>query len=217
MDWQAVDSCAVSDALDRFGHPGLVQGIVPLVRTDRVVGRAVTVELGPASDAVPTRHLGTGAVEAAAPGDVIVVAHRGRMDCAGWGGILSRAAHQVGVGGVVVDGACRDVGEAEAMGFPVFGRGPTPRTARGRVVELSYQRDVVVGDVVVRPGDLVVADSSGVVVVSQAWEEPVMTAALEITRREAAMVAAVEAGTPVSQVMGAGYERMTLANRGGEE
>lgn len=203
-----MDSCAVSDALDVLGHEGVVAGLVRLAGQASLVGRAVTVELGPVGQQVPGRHLGTAAIEEARPGDVIVVAHRGRTDCAGWGGNLSSAAKRSGVAGVVVDGACRDVSEADAIGFPVFARAATPRTARGRVREMAYQEVVVFGDVVVGPGDLVIADTCGVVFVRQEWEESVMTSALNIMAKEAAMSAAINAGVRVTDVMGASYEQM---------
>lgn len=213
--WRTVDTCAISDALDRLGHPGVVPGVVALAGPLRILGRAVTVELGPAGPEIPSRHLGTAAVEAASTGDVIVVAHRGRTDCAGWGGNLSLAAHLAGLSGVVVDGACRDVAEAESLGFPLFARAATPRTARGRVCEVSYQRPVIFGDLVVRPGDLVIADRCGVVFVNQDWEEPAMEAAVEIIHKEAAMWAAIKSGMPVSQVMGSSYEN--AARQGGAQ
>ncbi|MGH2598931.1 MAG: RraA family protein, partial [Dehalococcoidia bacterium] len=130
-----LDSCAVSDAMDRHGLTGVADAIRPLTSTARVAGRVVTAKLKPKGDEEPTRHLGTAAIEAAAPGDVIVIDHQGREDAAGWGGILSTAAQHRGVRGVIVDGACRDVDEARALGFPVFATAATPRTARGRVVE----------------------------------------------------------------------------------
>jgi regulator of RNase E activity RraA len=210
--WQSLDSCAVSDALDRFGHSGVVSGIRSLGNDVRVVGRAVTVELGPAAERTSSPvHLGVAAIEEATAGNVVVVAHRGRTDCAGWGGNLSRAALRRGIAGAVVDGACRDVSEAAALGFPVFCRATTPRTARGRVCELSYQRPVIICDVAVHPGDLVIADGCGVVFVRQEWEAAVAAAAAEIIAKEAAMAAAIDSGTPVREVMGADYERMTMA------
>jgi 4-hydroxy-4-methyl-2-oxoglutarate aldolase len=204
--WRTVDTCAISDALDRLGHPGATSGVVGLSGPFRILGRAVTVELGPAGAQLASRHLGTAAVETAAPGDVIVVAHRGRTDCAGWGGNLSLAAHLAGLAGVVVDGACRDVAEAVTLEFPLFARSVTPRTARGRVCEIAYQQPVVFADVVVRPGDLVIADTCGVVFVNQEWEAAAMAGAVEVVEREARMWAAITSGIPVSEVMGSTYE-----------
>ena len=203
-----LDTCAVSDALDRLGLPGTVTGIARLSGTGRIAGRIVTVRLGPPGGRPSTRHLGTAAIEAAAPGDVIVVDHQGRGDAAGWGGILSLAAQVRGVAGVIVDGACRDVDESRDLGFPVFARSAVPLTARGRAVEKSFNEHIDVGGVDLEPGDFVIADGSGVVFIAASSVADVVTAAEEIAAREAAMAVEVRAGRAVSEVMGASYESM---------
>jgi 4-hydroxy-4-methyl-2-oxoglutarate aldolase len=203
-----LDSCAVSDAMDRHGLLGVAAGIRPLTVPARVAGRVVTVKLKPKGAEESTRHLGTAAIEAAAPGDVIVVDHQGREDAAGWGGILSIAAQQRGVRGVIVDGACRDVDEARDIRFPVFASASTPRTARGRAVEESFNEPITIRGIAVRPGDLVLADGTGVVFVPAARAAQVIQTAEEIAAREAEMANAVRAGQPVSQVMGRNYETM---------
>ena len=204
-----LDTCAVSDAMDRHGLTGVAAGIRPLTTTDRVAGRVVTVKLKVKGNEESTRHLGTAAIEAASSGDVIVVDHQGREDAAGWGGILSTAAQHRGVAGVIVDGACRDVDEARGLGFPVFATAATPRTARGRAVEESFNEPVSIRGIPVHPGDLVLADGTGVVFVPAAEAETVITTAEGIAAREAEMTKAVLAGHPVSQVMGRNYETMT--------
>jgi 4-hydroxy-4-methyl-2-oxoglutarate aldolase len=204
-----LDTCAVSDALDRLGLSGTVTGIRPLSLPVRIAGRAVTVRLKPkeAGD-VSVRHLGTAAIVAAQPGDVIVIDHQAREDAAGWGGILSNAAKVKGVAGVIVDGACRDIDESREVGFPVFGRAAVPLTARGRAVEAATNEPIHVGGVTVAPGDLVIADGSGVVFVAAGRADDVLAAAEEIAAREAEMTRAVLAGQPVDQVMGRNYETM---------
>src|SRR5439155_18151675 len=84
-----LDTCSVSDALDKLGLPGAVIGIAPLTVRGRVAGPVLTVKLGAPMEGLPKRHLGAGAVVAAQPGDIIVVEHRGRTDVSGWGGLLS--------------------------------------------------------------------------------------------------------------------------------
>jgi regulator of RNase E activity RraA len=203
-----LDTCAVSDALDRLGLPGAVNGLRPMWACPRAVGRVVTVKLKRAGGERPARHLGTAAVEAAAPGDVIVIDHGGRVDAAGWGGILSLAAKVKGVAGVIVDGACRDVDESRDVQLPIYARAGTPVTARGRIVEESFNEPIRVGHVTVRPGDLVIADWSGVVFVGRERAEEVVRAAEGIAAREAQMAEAVRAGRSVVEVMGASYEAM---------
>jgi 4-hydroxy-4-methyl-2-oxoglutarate aldolase len=203
-----LDTCAVSDALDRLQLTGVVLGLRPLTVLRRVAGRVLTTELGPADGRKSIRHLGTAAVDAARPGDVIVMAHKGRLDAAGWGGLLSLGAVKKGVAGVIVDGAARDIDESRELDLPVFARAAVPLTARGRVLEYNWNQKVQVGNVEVSPGDLVLADGSGVVFVAADQAERVLAAAEEIAARERAMAEGVRAGKPMADVMGANYENL---------
>jgi len=206
-----VDSCAVSDALDKLGLKGAVTGLHRLSTERQIAGRVVTVKLdaGAALGASgAARHLGTAAVEAAQPGDVIVIEQRTGIDAAGWGGNLSLGAKLRGVAGVIVEGPARDVDQGRLYDFPVFARDHTSRTARGRIVEVGTNVPVAVGDVLVSPGDYVIADGSAVVFVTQGDIERVLETAEAVAKRERAMVDSLLEGTPISQVMGASYETM---------
>ena len=207
-----LDACAVSDALDKLGLPGCVTGLPPLSVARRIAGRVRTVKLVAAEQVSaadgPPRHLGTTAVRAAEPGEVIVVEQRSGRDAGSWGGILSLGAKLRGVAGVVADGPVRDVDEARELDFPVYGRQPTARTARGRIAEAGTDVPVTIGDVEVRPGDYVVADTSAVVFVAAADAERVIASAEGIARREAAMAQSLRAGADITQVMGADYENL---------
>lgn len=205
---RALDACAVSDAQDKLGIKGTVIGVLPLYETGRIAGRAVTFKLKTKGAETTTRHLGTAAVEAADPGDVIVCDHRGRTDVAGWGGILSTAAKTRGVAGVIIDGASRDVDEAKALGLPLFARAAVPLTARGRVVEESTNEPIEIGGVSLEPGDYVIADNSGVVIVPQSRVAEVVPEAESIVAREQAMARDVMNGKSVAEVMGVNYEQM---------
>ncbi len=196
-----LDTCAVSDALDHLGLRGATTGIRPLWPCPKIAGRAVTVKVVPKGPTPPPAHLATPAIEAAGPGDVIVVDNAGRTDVSSWGDILSNAARTKGLSGVVIDGACRDIDGSRDAGFPVFGRAVVPVTARGRVVMESFNAPVQMGGVPVRPGDLVIADGSGAVFVPQERAEEVIAAAERLAAKEAAMVEAVRAGRSVVEVM----------------
>jgi 4-hydroxy-4-methyl-2-oxoglutarate aldolase len=204
----ALDSCACSDAMDRLGLTGVARGLRGLTVARRVTGPVITVLLGPLSGAPGGRHLGTAAIEAAAGGEVIVVAAGGRTDAAGWGGVLSLAAAMRRVSGVIVDGACRDVEESAALGLPVYALAAVPATARGRQAEVAWNVPVRVAGVAVAPGDLVVADGSGVVFLPAGRAADIIAAAEDITVREAAMASRIRAGEPVSRVLSGEYERM---------
>jgi len=203
-----LDSCALSDALDRLRLVGAVSGLEPRSVRQRVAGRVRTVCLGPATGAPASRHLGTTAIEQSEPGDVIVVEQRTGIEAAGWGGILSTGARVKGVAGVIVDGPARDIDEAIELGFPVFARSVTARTARGRIVEVATGAPIKIGEITVTPGDYVLADSSCVVFVKADDIERVVDEAERIAAREAAMAKAARDGEAMSTVMGADYERL---------
>ena len=203
-----IDTCVLSDAMDRLGIRGVAFGIGRLAGQARVAGRVITVTLGPAEGGVAPRHLCTAAVDQGGPGDVIVVEHHAHQQAAGWGGILSFAAKSRGIEGVIVDGMCRDIDEAIEFGFPVFGAGAVPATARGRVMEIACQEPIVVRGIRVYPGDWVLADSSGVVFVPVARLEEVLATAEGLAAREQQMIARVRNGEPVSVVMSHQYESM---------
>lgn len=207
-----LDACAVSDAMDAAGVTSAVLGIRALSTDRRIAGRAVTVRLGPDTGIKAKRHLCTAAVEASGPGSIIVVAHNGRTDVAGWGGILSLAAKQNGVEGVIVDGACRDLDESREMGLPVYAQASVAVTARSRIIEEDWNVPVTIAQRTVTPGDYVIADASGVVFVPADIAPSIILAAERIAERERLMAAAVRAGKPVSEVMGASYENMLKAD-----
>src|SRR5213592_4991272 len=104
-----LDSCAVSDAMDKLGLRGVVTGIHQHSTQRRIAGRVLTVKLG-IDDGRPTaaKHLGTTAIETANPGDIIVVEQRTGLDAAAWGGNLSLGAKVRGVAGVFCEGPARD-------------------------------------------------------------------------------------------------------------
>lgn len=209
----ALDTCACSDALDSLGLAGVAHGLRGLTIARRVTGRVLTVQLGPAGGTADTgtaapRHLATAAIDAARPGDVIVVAAGGRTDAAGWGGVLSLAAVTHQVRGVIVDGACRDVDETAGLGLPVYALAATPVTARGRQAETGWNVPVRIAGVDVRPGDLVIADGSGVVFLAAEHAGRVLGKAEEVAAREAALSVRIRNGEPVSEVMSRDYEGM---------
>jgi len=203
-----LDTSVVSDALDRLGLTGVVTGIHRLSTDRAIAGRVLTVKLERPNGRVPDRHNCTAAIEAAEPGDVIVIEQRAFPEGAGWGGILSTAARLKNVAGVIVDGPCRDIDESRGADFPVYGRSAAPMTARGRVIETGFNVPVQIGLVTVSAGDWVLADSTGIVFLAAADAERILATAEELAAKERSMVAAIRAGKPVSQVMAGNYERM---------
>lgn len=204
-----LDCCALSDALDKMGLAGQVTSLPQRSGHGRIAGRAVTVRLGTgAPPPGPPRHLGTTAIEAAGPDNIIVVEQRTGIEAGCWGGLLTLGAKVRGVAGVIADGPVRDIDEARGYDFPIFTNRTTSLTARGRVVEKETNGPVAIGGVTVAPGDYVAADDSACIFIAAADIGRVLDAAEEIAAREAAMAKAILSGTPISEVMGGNYELM---------
>jgi len=187
----ALSTCQLSDTLGELGLPKLgLAGILPIDSTSVVVGPAFTVTCLPAADSAGRRIEYLGEIP---PRAVVVIANAGRTECSVWGGQRSLAARQRGAVGTIVDGAYRDVREHQALAYPVFGRGPSIVGSNGFANPVAWGETVELAGVTVRPGDLVVGDANGVVVVPPGEVEAVLDhaeAAAEVERRIAADVAA---------------------------
>ena len=190
----------LSDAMDRVGVSGAVIGIRPMYDCPRIVGRAVTIKVTAAGMMKSKHHLGVQAIDSSEEGDIIVIDNRGDLNNNCWGEVLSMGAKMKGVSGVVVDGAARDIDMCKAFDFPVYARGTIPITARGRIMQESFNEVIRIGDVQVRPGDIVMADINGVVVIPVEKVDEVLGAAEDIFKKEAAMVEDLKNGVPMLEV-----------------
>lgn len=190
--YRALSTPLVSDSLKDAGlSPRGLDGIVSLDLTVKVVGPAFTVQCLPADESRDARIEYLGDIPS---GAVVVVANGGRTDCSVWGGQRTLAARQRGAVGSVVDGAFRDVEEHAAFGYPVWARARAVAGSAGFSNPVASQVDVTLSGVGVSPGDLVLADGSGVVVVPQGRVEEVLGLAEATAADEKRITAAVAAG-----------------------
>lgn len=180
--FRELSTTTVSDALDRLGVHGTCLGITPLDVSFRATGRAVTLKYEPVS----INKTGTVGdyIDDVEPGCVLVLDNAGRLDGTVWGDILTSVAHQRGLGGTVINGVCRDVAKSLMLKYPVFSLGRFMRTGKDRVQLESMQTPVSLGDVRVTPGDVIVGDADGVVVVPSAIAERVLELARSIDQAE---------------------------------
>jgi regulator of RNase E activity RraA len=191
----------VSDALDALGLKGSTYGIRPMSPTwGKVAGRAVTLRMTAAGPVKSQSHLGVKAIDLSEPGDIIVIDNGGRLDTSCWGGILANGAQRKGVAAVAIDGACRDLDDCLEIDFPVYARGTVVATARGRVMEESTNSLIQFGGVQVSPGDAIMADRSGVVVVPWARVDDVLDKAVVLFEKEEKMIAEIRAGRSMVEV-----------------
>ena len=191
-----LSTSAVSDALDRFGIAGQALGIRPVDRGFRLAGRAFTILYQPCD--VQGGTVGD-YIDDVPDGQVIVLDNGGRLDATVWGDILTVVAHRRRLGGTVIDGVCRDSPRSLELGYPIFSRSTYMRTGKDRVQVAGEQCPVSLGGVRVRPGDLLLGDADGVVVVPAEREEDVLGVALEIEAREEAIRGLVAGGARLDE------------------
>ena len=143
------------------------------------------------------------------PGQVVVIDNRGRLDCTVWGNILCEVGKRRGIGGVVIDGICRDVDLAREIGFPVYARSAAMRTGKDRVALEAVGVPVAIGTTRVDPGDIVVADAGGVVFIPAPRLEEVAAIAGEIAAREDEVLEEVGKGASLRTAReGIGYHSL---------
>ena len=182
------DAATVHEAYSRRGS--LPSEIKPIASTFRVCGPAFTVDCPPGDNLWIHR-----AVYAARSGEVLVVQTRGEKEAGYWGEILSEAAVARQLGGLVTDGGVRDVARLAEIGFPVFAANVCLRgTAKDPTADGRLGEPIVVGTTLVRPGDLVVGDHDGVVVVAAEAVGAVADAAQQRVRKEQDVIARLRNG-----------------------
>jgi len=190
----------VADVLDRMGYreQAMAPAIRPLFPEARLCGAAMPVLAVPAYSVPETDpyKLELEAVDRLRAGDVMVVSH---IDGSFWGELLSTAARYRGARGIVVDGYTRDTLSIIEMGFPTFVRGIHIADSLGRLEVAAYDVPIVCGGVRVSPGDLVLADFDGVVVVPGEAAEEAIRRAEEKVSGENLVRKHLQEGMPVSE------------------
>ncbi len=194
--FRRIGTSTLSDALDRLGLTGAVEGLISLQPLADIAGQAFTVSY------LPGGHRGGTVgdfIDQLGPGSVVVIDNRGRTDCTVWGNIMTEVAKARGVEGTVIDGVNRDLRESREIDYPIWSRRSHMRTGKDRVVLNATGVPVRLDKVRVDPGDVIRADANGVVVVPLDRAEDVLVAAEEIEAKEDAILAAVRAGMPLGE------------------
>jgi regulator of RNase E activity RraA len=179
---------------------GVMDSAIKPAFRSKVTGQAVTVQLSKGDLVDPLK-----ALEMGQEGDVIVVDAGGDLNTTVCGGLMGGLAQNRGIRGMIVDGAGRDTDELEEINWPIWTRAITPRGTHTmfseRREELSINVPIACGGVVVNPGDFIVADLMGVVVVPLESAEEVVRLAQEQADREVATRAWVAQGKTVEDLL----------------
>jgi 4-hydroxy-4-methyl-2-oxoglutarate aldolase len=186
-------TCAISDCMGQLN--AMTSDVKPLFEGIRFVGTAVTAKTLASDLAAPCK-----AIDLCKPGDVLVIDTHGSANTAFWGENMTLSAVQRGIAAVVIDGACRDVEEIRKLKFPVICRGIVPN-----VGSISGYGDVNVAiqcaGVPVVPGDIIVADGNGVVVVPKGDSALVLGKTQRLLETELLIQAKIRAGATIGQLI----------------
>jgi regulator of RNase E activity RraA len=186
-------TACISDAMDELGLYGVLSGLAP-VRPDqsRVVGRALPVRFQRKSADPDAWRFGGGVgkpleqvLKTMRNGHIVVMDLDGAADASAWGGLASRLAQQRGVRGTIMWGTCRDADEIRECGYAVWSVGVCPRRSRNEFTFGSINEPIMIGKTKISPGDIVIADASGVVCVPGDRAAEVLELAEKISRQEA--------------------------------
>ena len=193
---ETTSAATVHEAAGRRG--ALPSRIRPVDDRMRIHAPAFTVQLPPGDNLGLHR-----AVYAAAPGDVLVVHTGGQIEYGYWGEILNEAATARRLAGLVIDGGVRDVERLRAGSFPVFAANICIRgTVKDPTAGTALNGTIRIGDVTVRPGDLVVGDVDGVVALPAADAEDVLRRSAERDRHEESVIQRIRAGETTLSIYG---------------
>jgi 4-hydroxy-4-methyl-2-oxoglutarate aldolase len=184
-------SAMISDALDDLGIVGVINGLICQGAPSRAAGSALTVQFERA-ECDPSSHRPGGGVgrpleqvlRTMAAGQMVIIDVGGTISASPWGGLASQLALQRGVRGTVVWGCCRDVDEIRAQGYPVWSVATCPRRSRNEYRLRSIGQPITVAGVAVCPGDVVMGDVTGVVVVPGTRAAEVLKRVSEIAQTE---------------------------------
>lgn len=195
-------SSTVGNVLDDMKIQGVIPNIKPVHFGFSCVGTAVTVKeatgvLGTYTNA--DFKLGQ-VIDSTEAGDVVVIDNAGHQ-VSTWGGIASFAAKNRGVSGLVVDGGVRDLEEIVEFGFPAFSRHVLPISGKGRVKITALNTVVKIDGVMVSPGDVIVADGTGIVCVPAGVAEQVLKIAWEFERQDRLAIEEVKKGLSFSEAL----------------
>ena len=199
--FRAINTSTIADLLDEMGLTGIMYGIRPVKPGTKLVGPAVTVKEVSGEVGTYTAEdfpIGT-VIDSAETGDVIVFDNAGK-EISTWGGLATTAARERGVAGAVIDGGCRDADETIEMDFPIYSRHVTPTPAKTRIKILEVNVVILCGNTRVCPGDVIVADRTGVVVVPRQKADDILKRAEAVERTEMEFAAALKKGKTFNEM-----------------
>ncbi|AIC22670.1 MULTISPECIES: RraA family protein [Pseudomonas] len=194
----ALDTASLSDALDSLGIDAGLLGIIQQVPGTRCSGFAFTVLYEPVNQNDGFKNAAN-YIDEVPPGSVVVSSNAGRLDATVWGDILTHVAVQRNVRGTLIDGVARDIDTVTRLNYPLFSRGRFMQSGKNRVQLKATQVAVEVSGVTIHPGDLIVGDASGCLVIPIDKAEEVIKRAIAVEKTERDIIASVSQGLSLAE------------------
>jgi len=200
----------ISDILDSMGIVGAVPAsqLRPVLAGKKIAGPAVTLRYVPETltpgqsflEKAKAKLADRDAYAFTEPGDVVVIDGGGRAEISAMGGLSTVVARKYELAGNIVDCGVRDIADIRTLDYPVWSRGITPITGKFRFEALEVNGPVVCCGISVSPGDLVVADDTGVVFIPQRYIQEVIRRAIEASQKEERLTSAIQAGSSLEEI-----------------
>lgn len=211
-------TAVISDSLDDFGLwnqilPGTIQPIFP--KTPKICGFAHTLKAGPSerlgSWLPETFKRWTQGYDNVTPDNILVISCSSPVGAV-WGSLRTERMLKVGCQGLVTNGFIRDTWGIKETGFPIYASGRKPSDCRGRIEYEDHNCKVFIREVPIRPGDLILADNDGIIVIPSDVTEGVLKRAEELDEKHEWIHSQLKAGRPASEVMET-YSREVLRSQ----
>lgn len=189
-----LDTAELSDALDACGIEGALLGIKPVVSGAKLVGPAFTVQYLAFEDQQTEFKNAGNYIDDVPEGAVIVIDNQGRDDCTSWGDILTQTAIMRSIAGTVLHGAARDVKLIRELNYPLYANAIYMRSGKNRVYKSQQECKLMINGIAINPGDMIVGDDNGVLVIPKEKLADVINKAKNIKSTEEKIVAALKEG-----------------------
>ena len=191
-----MDTGSISDAMDKIGIACGLLDVHPVVKGNKICGEAFTVHYVPCGSV--KGNVGD-FIDDVKEGQVVVIDNGGRNYCTVWGDIMTFTAKNKGIEGTVIDGVCRDVNGIEDLGYGIYTKGTYMVTGKDRVTVDFINAPISISGVQICPGDIILGDDTGVLVIPKDYAEEVYEKAKHIEDIEQKIIMEVKNGSTLKE------------------
>ncbi|OPB29453.1 RraA family protein [Bartonella sp. WD12.1] len=203
----ALDTAAVSDALDSLYLQAALPNIKPRLNNIKIAGPVFTVQYEAFTPENQTFTNAGNYIDDVPAGSVVVIDNNGRLDCTSWGNILTHKALQQKIIGTVVHGSARDIAEIRALHYPLFTTNIYMVSGKNRARIRATQVPLLIDGIKITPGDWVFADDNGVLILPKAELSEIVYRAENVDKTEARILSALQKGERLEKIrIQEGYE-----------